>query len=150
MDRLDLENDIQDLLLQQQELEKQNRAAQETIASLEERLQNTIIKSDVALRSLLECCIRSAQKMTTRATAEDQFGAAAAGTPSHFSLVADELDDMLTELAAAHNQYILDASCTETFARKVIVGGHLMASTYTQGIAVCNTCADIDSGEREC
>lgn len=148
-ERLDLENDVQDLLHQQTELEEQNKAAQETIKSLQGEVQESEIKYSAALRSLLETCIKSSEKMATRSISENEFAGTAIGTPGYFTLIAEELQEVLSELGVSHGEYVTDKNCAELFARKVILGGHLMATAHIQGISVCSTCSDIECGERE-
>lgn len=148
-ERLDMENDVQDLLSQQSELEERNREAQMTIAALQGTIKEAEIKNSVALRSLLETCIRSSEKMATRAMSENEFAGTPIGTPGYFTLIAEELQEVLSELSVSHGEYVSDKSCTELFARKVILGGHLMATAHVQGISVCTTCPDIESGERK-
>lgn len=148
MERLDLENDVQDLLHQQSELEERNKAALSTIAVLEGSMRESGIKYSVALRSLLETCIKSSEKMATRAN-EDDFSGTPIGTPGYFMLIAEELQEVLSELSVSHGEYVGNSNCAELLARKVILGGHLMATAHVQGISVCSTCPDIESGERE-
>lgn len=149
VDRLDLENDVQDLLLQQSELEERNKVAQEKITALEGQITESEIKYSVALRSLLETCIKSSEKMATRGISEDEFSGMPIGTPGYFMLIAEELQEVLSELSVSHGEYVSDKNCAELFARKVILGGHLMATAHIQGISVCSTCPDIESGERK-
>lgn len=149
VERLDLENDVQDLLHQQSELVEKNRQAQEMISTLEGSMKEAEIRYSAALRSLLETCIRSSEKMATRAICDDEFAGTPIGTPGYFMLIAEELQDVLSELAVSHGEYVKDKNCAELFARKVIMGGHLMATAHIQGISVCSTCPDIECGERE-
>lgn len=149
MERLDLENDVQDLLHQQTELEERNQAAQATISTLEVALKESEIKYSVALRSLLETCIKSSEKMATRAISENEFAGTTIGTPGYFTLIAEELQEVLSELSVSHGEYVEKKDCAELFARKVILGGHLIATAQVQGISVCSTCPDIECGERE-
>ena len=149
MERLDMENDVQDLLHQQSELEERNREAQEKIAALETSIRESEIKYSVALRSLLETCIKSSEKMATRAMSENEFAGTGIGTPGYFTLIAEELQDVLSELSVSHGEYVSNKDCAELFARKVILGGHLMATAHVQGMSVCGTCPDIELGERK-
>lgn len=148
-ERLDLENDVQDLLSQQSELEERNKVAQQTIAELQGTIKEAEIKYSVALRSLLETCIKSSEKMATRAMSENEFSGTSFGTPGYFTLIAEELQEVLSELGVSHGEYVSDKNCAELFARKVILGGHLMATAHIQGISVCSTCPDIETGERK-
>lgn len=149
MERLDLENDVQDLLHQQSEMEERHKEAQATIMALQGNLRDTEIKSSVALRSLLEACIKSSEKMATRASSENEFAGTTIGTQGYFALIAEELQEVLTELGVSHGEYVADNNCAELFARKVILGGHLLATANIQGISVCSTCPDIETGERK-
>lgn len=149
MERLDMENDVQDLLHQQTELEERNAVAQGKITALEQAIGEAEIKYSVALRSLLETCIKSSEKMATRGISENEFAGTPIGTPGYFALVAEELQEVLSELSVAHGEYVTDRNCAELFARKLISGGHLMAAAHTQGVSVCSTCPDIESGERK-
>lgn len=149
MERLDLENDVQDLLHQQTELENRSQAAQDTINILQAELSDREIKYAAALRSLLETCIKSSEKMATRSISENEFAGTTIGTPGYFTLIAEELQEVLSELSVSHGEYVGDWNCAELFARKVILGGHLMATAHIQGISVCSTCSDIECGERE-
>lgn len=149
VERLDLENDVQDLLHQQSELEERNRVAEQKIGALEGSIRESEIKYSVALRSLLETCIKSSEKMATRAISENEFAGTPIGTPGYFTLIAEELQEVLSELGVSHGEYVSDKNCAELFARKVILGGHLMATAHVQGVSVCSTCPDIESGERK-
>lgn len=149
VEKLTIENELQDLLHQQLDMEERHKQFEAAIAVLEDRVKETEIRNEAAIKSLLESIIKSSEKLATRAISENELAGTAIGTPAYFLLVAEELQDNLTELAASHAQYINDNSAVEAFARKVISGGHLMASSHVQGISVCNTCSDIDSGERK-
>lgn len=72
----------------------------------------------------------------------------ATGTSAYFMMIAEELQIVLNELAIVYEQYLSDHTNVEGFARKVIIGGHLMATVHVQGMLICNTSSDIDCGER--
>lgn len=134
---------------QQEQLEEKLSGALDKITSLETALQENRIQRDTALRTLLETCIRESEKVAARSINDNEMQAAG-GTPSYFLLIADELQSVLTKLSLVHGNYQQDNNeNVEALARKVIMGGHLLASAYVQGMAVCNSSADIECGERK-
>lgn len=141
------ETDIQDLLHQQEQSELRNIESLAKIQQLEIDLTNSKIHGETALRALLEACIKTSEKITIRAIAESETPGAS-GTSTYFIMVAEELQDVLTKLKLVHENYLKDnTNNVEALARKVIVGGHLLASVHEQGMAVCNKSTNIDSGE---
>lgn len=74
----------------------------------------------------------------------------AGGTPNYFLMISEELKGVLTKLSIVHENYQKDSNTNvEALARKVILGGHLLASAHVQGMAVCNSSTDIECGERK-
>ncbi|XP_031630264.1 huntingtin-interacting protein 1 isoform X3 [Contarinia nasturtii] len=119
-----------------------------TIHTLEEALKNSRISGDARIRALVETCIKSSEKMVTRAAAETDV-AVAAGTSAYFMLFSEELMELLNELSMAHSNYVSDSyKNVEALARKSILMGHLMATVYIQGNNICKTSANIELGER--
>lgn len=117
--------------------------------SIENALQENRIRGDTALRTLLETCIRESEKIAARAINDNEMQAAG-GTPSYFLMIAEELQGVLTKLSLVHENYQQDSNVNvEALARKVILGGHLLASAHVQGMAVCSSSADIECGERK-
>ncbi|XP_055601254.1 huntingtin-interacting protein 1 isoform X8 [Uranotaenia lowii] len=153
MDRLQsdkgaLESDLQDLLHQQEELEQKLRASEATVSDLEQLLVNARITGETSLRTLLEACIKSSEKLTLRAISENEMPGAG-GTPTYFLMIAEELQDVLSKLSLVHDSYLKDNSTNvESLARKVIIGAHLLASAHVQGMSICNRSANIECGER--
>lgn len=148
VDRDNFETDLQDLLHEQEQLAEKHTASLATIAALEMTLVDARIRDESRLRALIEACVKSAEKLTTRAMLDDEL-AGTAGTSSYFMMRAEELQNVLNELVIVHAGYAADAGNVEGLARKVIVGGHLMATVHVQGMTICNTLADIECGERK-
>ncbi|XP_058055147.1 huntingtin-interacting protein 1 isoform X4 [Anopheles bellator] len=143
-----IESDLQDLLHQQEETEQRLRAAQATVGTLQAALADSRITGETALRTLLEACIKSSEKLTLRAIGENEMPGAG-GTPTYFLMIAEELQEVLTKLKMVHENYLKDNSTNvESLARKVIIGAHLLASAHVQGMTICNRSANIESGER--
>lgn len=141
------ETDIQDLLHQQEQLDQTHNQALAKIKELEQELVNSKIHGETALRTLLEACIKTSEKITLRAIAESETPGAS-GTSTYFILVAEELQDVLTKLKIVHENYLKDNNNNvEALARKVQSSGHLLASVHEQGMAICNKSTNIDTGE---
>uniref|UniRef100_A0A182LXA7 I/LWEQ domain-containing protein n=2 Tax=Anopheles culicifacies TaxID=139723 RepID=A0A182LXA7_9DIPT len=143
-----VEIDLQDLLHQQEQMEQKLQDALKQVATLETALIDCRISGETALRTLLEACIKSSEKLTLRAIGENEMPGAG-GTPTYFLMIAEELQEVLTKLKMVHENYLKDNSTNvESLARKVIIGAHLLASAHVQGMTVCNRSANIESGER--
>lgn len=149
IEKNNFESDLQDILHEQEEIAEKHKNALLTIQGLESTLESTLIRDETRLRALVEACIKSAEKLTTRAMADNDV-TSAAGTSSYFMMIAEELQNVLNELSIVHDGYLNDSSNVEGLARKVILGGHLMATVHVQGMTICNTSADIECGERKC
>lgn len=142
-----IECDLHDLLLEQDEYNEKLSHTNNTIHTLEEALKNARINGDARIRALVETCIKSSEKLVTRATAENDV-AVAAGTSAYFMLFGEELIELLGELSKAHESYVSDSyNNVEALARKCILMGHLMATVYIQGNTICKTSANIERGE---
>ncbi|XP_053673129.1 huntingtin-interacting protein 1-related protein [Anopheles nili] len=143
-----IESDLQDLLHQQEQTEHTLQAALQKVASKEAALVDCKISGETALRTLLEACIKSSEKLTLRAIGENEMPGAG-GTPTYFLMISEELQEVLTKLKMVHENYLNDNSTNvESLARKVIIGAHLLASAHVQGMTICNRSANIESGER--
>lgn len=143
-----IEDDLHDLLLEQDEYNEKLSQTNNTIHTLEEALKNARINGDARIRALVEACIKSSEKLVTRATAENDV-AVAAGTSAYFMLFGEELIELLNELSMVHSSYVADSyNNVEALARKCILMGHLMATVYIQGNTICKTTANIERGER--
>jgi len=143
------ETDIQDLLLQQEQVEAKHNETLAKIQQLELDLMNAKIHGEAALRALLEACIKTSEKITLRSIGDSETPGAS-GTSTYFIMIAEELQDVLTKLKLVHENYLQDKNNNvEALARKIIVGGHLLASVHEQGMAICNKSNNIDSGERK-
>ncbi|XP_053683502.1 huntingtin-interacting protein 1 isoform X2 [Sabethes cyaneus] len=153
MDRLltekgTIESDLQDLLHQQDEMDQRYQDALATMRNLENSLVDAKISGETALRTLLEACIKSSEKLALRAISENEMPGAG-GTPTYFLMIAEELQEVLSKLAIVHENYRKDNSTNvESLARKVIIGAHLLASAHVQGMSICNRSANIECGER--
>ncbi|XP_065090097.1 huntingtin-interacting protein 1 isoform X2 [Ochlerotatus camptorhynchus] len=144
-----IESDLQDLLHQQEEMDQKYQDALGTIKNLENSLVDTKISGETALRTLLEACIKSSEKLTLRAISESEMPGAS-GTPTYFLMIAEELQEVLSKLTIVHENYLRDNSTNvESLARKVIIGAHLLASAHVQGMSICNRSANIECGEPE-
>ncbi|XP_055533824.1 huntingtin-interacting protein 1 isoform X2 [Wyeomyia smithii] len=154
MDRLltekgTIESDLQDLLHQQDEMDQKYQDALGTMRNLESSLVDAKISGETALRTLLEACIKSSEKLALRAISESEMPGAG-GTPTYFLMIAEELEEVLSKLAIVHESYRKDNSTNvESLARKVIIGAHLLASAHVQGMSICNRSANIECGEPE-
>ncbi|XP_062561752.1 huntingtin-interacting protein 1 isoform X2 [Armigeres subalbatus] len=143
-----IESDLQDLLHQQEEMDHKYQDALGTIKNLENCLIDTKISGETALRTLLEACIKSSEKLTVRAISENEMPGAG-GTPTYFLMIAEELQEVMSKLSIVHENYLKDNSTNvESLARKVIIGAHLLASAHVQGMSICNRSANIECGER--
>lgn len=98
------------------------------------------------MRALIEACIKSSEKLALRAMSENDV-ASTANTSTYFMMISEELQQVLTELSIVYDTYVSDNSNVEGLARKVILGGHLMATVHVQGVTLCNSSADIEFGE---
>lgn len=144
-----IECDLHDLLLEQDEYNEKLSQTNNTIHTLEEALKNARINGDARIRALVEACIKSSEKLVTRATAENDV-AVAAGTSAYFMMFGEELTELLNELSMVHSSYVADSyNNVEALARKCILMGHLMATVYIQGNTICKTSANIERGESE-
>lgn len=149
IDKLTIEHDLHDLLHEQGEFEVKLKEEHEKMRTLEEVLQSTRVSSGQLIRSLLDACIKSSEKLVTRATLENDV-AAAAGTSSYFMMQAEELTGILNEMAVVNKDFQFENnSHVEALACNSILIGHAMASVYVQGITICKTSANIESGERK-
>jgi translation elongation factor EF-Ts len=147
-EKCSIESDFQDLLHQQDEVQEKYQVACLESKHLAEQLTEAKIHGEAALRALLEACFKSAEKLALRAISDNDR--LASGTPTYFLMIAEELKDILTKLELVHVSYVKDNSQNvESLARKVIIGGHLLATAHVQGLAVCNSSADIELGERK-
>lgn len=148
-EKLTVEYDLHDLLDEQGEFETKLKEEHEKIRTLEEVLQSTRVSSGQLIRSLLNACIKSSEKLVTRATLENDV-AAAAGTSSYFMMIGEELTGILNELAVVNKGFQFENnSHVEAMASKTILIGHAIASVYVQGITICKTSANIENGERK-
>lgn len=141
------ESELHDLLHEQDEYNEKLEQIKSTIHILEEALKAARINGDARIRALVEACMKSSEKLVTRATAEQDV-AVAAGTPTYFMMVSEELTRILNELSLVHVSYVADSyNNVEALARKCILMGYLMATVYIQGITVCKTSENIERGE---
>ncbi|XP_052896699.1 huntingtin-interacting protein 1-related protein isoform X2 [Anopheles moucheti] len=132
----------------QEQTEQKLQAALARLGATETALIDSKISGETALRTLLEACIKSSEKLTLRAIGENEMPGAG-GTPTYFLMIAEELQEVLTKLKMVHENYLKDNSTNvESLARKVISGAHLLASAHVQGMTICNRSANIESGER--
>lgn len=138
-----VEVDFQDLMHQQELIEKKHN---EMIQQIEKEKMDLKIHSEVSIRSLLEACIKTSEKITMRAITECE--ASACGTSTYFIMIAEELQDVLTKLNIVHENYLKDnENNMEALVRKVQSSGHLLASIHEQGMTICNKSTNIESGE---
>ncbi|XP_037038849.1 huntingtin-interacting protein 1 isoform X2 [Bradysia coprophila] len=131
----------------QEELTEKYNSTLSTIKALESTLEDTKIRDETRMRALMEACIKSSEKLALRAMSENDV-ASTANTSTYFMLISEELQQVLTELSIVYDTYVSDNSNVEGLARKVILGGHLMATVHVQGMTICNSSADIEFGER--
>lgn len=145
--KLGYEYDLHDLLLEQADSEAKIKEEREKLRTLEEALQLTRLNSAQLIRNLLDACIKSSEKLVTHATLENDV-AAAAGTSSYFMMIAEELTANLNDLSVVSRDFILENNeHVDALASKSIMIGHSMASVYIQGITICKTSTNIESGE---
>lgn len=115
------------------------------IQSLGNEIIASKIHGETALKTLLETCIKSSGNLANRAISDNET----AGTTGYFMIIAEELKDTLMKIVLVHENYLEDNNNVESLARKIILGGHLLASVHVQGMAICNQSADIECGERK-
>lgn len=138
-----IEVDFQDLMHQQEMVEKKNL---ETVQQLEQQKLDLKIHGEIQIRALLEACIKTSEAITMRAITECEAGAC--GTSTYFIMIAEELQDVLTKLKIVHENYTKDSENNmESLVRKVQSLGHLMASIHEQGMTICNKSTNIENGE---
>lgn len=148
-DKITIESDLHDLLSEQDEYTEKLEKTNNTVHLLEEALKTARVSGDARIRALVEACIRSSEKMVSRAAAEHDV-AVATGTSAYFMLFGEELTGILSELAVVHSSYVTDSyNNVEELAKKCILMGHLMAIVYIQGVTICKTSANIERGERK-
>lgn len=111
-------------------------------------MEDTKIRDESRMRALVEACIKSSEKLALRAMSENDV-TSTAGTSTYFMMISEELQQVLNELSIVHDTYVADNSNVEGLARKVILGGHLMATVHVQGMTICNSSAEIEFGESE-
>lgn len=146
-EKLAIENELQDLLIQQEELQETQNKAQNTIQSLKDEILNIKVHSEISIKALLQTCVKSSHNLAIKAISDSDISGTA-GTPAYFMMLAEELKDVLTKLNFVHEKYLDDNNNIEGLTRKVIHCGHLFASIHTQGLIICNNSADIEYGER--
>lgn len=145
----DFETDVQDLLLQQGQLMEQKIESETKIKELEQNLQDSKISGETALQTLIQTCVKTSESIAVRAFAENETPGAK-GTPTYFIMLAEELQDGLAKLKLTHESYLKNNSHhAEALLRKVLVGGHLLVSVHEQGLTICNSSANINTGESE-
>lgn len=148
-EKVEIESDLHDLLREQDEYNEKLAKTNNTIHILEDALKNARINGDARIRALVEACIKSSEKLVTRAAAEHDV-AVATGTTAYLMVFSEELTGLLNELSMVHQNYVTDSyNNVEALARKCILMGHLMAIVYIQGVTICKTSPNIDAGERE-
>lgn len=139
--------DLHVLLSVQDEYNEKLSQTNGTIQTLEEALKMARINGDARIRALVEACIKSSEKLVTRATTENDV-AVAAGTSAYFMMFGEELTELLNELSMVHSNYVADNyNNVVALAKKCILMGHLMATVYIQGNTICKTSANIERGE---
>lgn len=138
------ETEIQDLLhLQEIQEEKYN----EKIQQLNDELINAKIHGETSLRALLECVIKTSEKITLRVITESETPGTN-GTSTFFILIAEELQDELRKLKIVHENYLKNNDENVlALTRKVLSCGHLLASVHEQGNTICEKSANIEQGE---
>lgn len=111
------ETEIQDLLHQKEIQELQNN---ENIQQLTLELMNAKIHGETSLRALLECVIKTSEKITLRAITESETPGTS-GSSTFFIMIAEELQDELKKLKIVHENYLKNSSeNVEGMARKGI------------------------------
>lgn len=130
-------------LIKTDELETKNLEINKKLEGVQSDLQ----KIESSTKILLQTCIKSSEKLTSHAVTENELSSTA-GTPAYFMIISEELNNSLSKLINVHEKYTEDDKAIDEFADTIIVGGHLLASVYIQGTAICNTSANIESGER--
>lgn len=129
-------------------MEQKYNESQTKIQLLGNEIIASKIHGETALKTLLETCIKSSGNLANHAISDNEISVTA-GTPGYFMIIAEELKDTLMKIVLVHENYLEDNNNVESLARKVILGGHLLASVHIQGMAICNQSADIEQGERK-
>lgn len=141
--RDELEMKYKTALIKTDELETKNSEVNKKLEVVENDLQ----KVKASTRILLQTCISSSEKLTSHAVSENELSSTA-GTPAYYMIISEELNNTLSKLINVYEKFTNDDKVIDEFAETIIVGGHLLASVYIQGTAICNTSANIESGER--
>lgn len=119
-----LETDIHDLLFQQEEIERRNRA-------------------------LIDTCIKASEETSVRTIQENETPGFQINA-AYFIMVSEELQDMLTKMKTIHGEFLKDNnSNTDELVRNTIRCSHLMNLILERGMAICNKSTNINSGESE-
>lgn len=117
-----LETDIHDLLFQQEEFERRNRA-------------------------LLEACIKATEETSVRTIQENETPGFQINA-TYFIMVSEELQDVLTKLKSVHEDFTKDNNPhTDTLVRTTVRCSHLLNLIHERGMAICNKSTNINSGE---
>lgn len=117
----DLETDIHDLLFQQEEFERRNRA-------------------------LLEACIKASEETSVRTIQENETPGFQINA-TYFIMVSEELQDVLTKLKSIHGDFLKDKTHTDGLLRTTVRCGHLLNLIHERGITICNKTRNINTGE---
>lgn len=118
----DLETDVHDLLFQQEEFERRNRA-------------------------LLEACIKASEETSARTIQENETPGFQINA-TYFIMVSEELQDVLTKLKGVHGDFLKDNnSHTDALLRTTVRCSHLLNLIHERGMAICNKSTNINTGE---
>lgn len=146
-DKDNVETDLQDMLHEQEELQARFAEAKSELAEVKLTIESQVIREETRMRALVETCIRSAEKLTSRTLLDDELDTVA-DAAAYLQLHSEQLQTVLGEMAIVHGKYRVDpANNVESLARKVIGAGHLMATIQLQARQMCNASTDIESGE---
>lgn len=105
------------------------------------------IKNDAAQSALMKTLIKGFEELSQRSVQEGETPGTQTSA-AYFIMLSDELQDLLSKMAAIYKNYCEDNNLhSEGFARNIINSGHLLSLIYDRGLAICNTLTNINSGE---
>lgn len=118
----ELETDVHDLLYQQEEFERRNRA-------------------------LLEACIKATEETSVRTIQENETPGFQINA-TYFIMVSEELQDELVKLKTVYESFTKDNNTqTDALVRTTVRCSHLLNLIHERGMAICNKSTNINSGE---
>lgn len=147
-EKLEIENDFQDILHQQEDLTRQNNEAQEIIKELEGKTISLKIHGETSLKTLLETCIKSSKNLINKSIIDSELQTAIEAK-HYFFVNAENLKNILIEFLIVYEKYYENNENVEGFARKSILMGNLASMIHIQGLLICNKLPNIEIADRK-